>query len=368
MPDTAHMVAAKPEVLFVCVHNAGRSQMAAALLAHHAGDRVVVRSAGTAPADAINPAVVEAMAELGIDLHANGAHPKRLDDAAVQASDVVITMGCGDECPFYPGKRYLDWALDDPAGQGVDAVRPIRDEIDRRVQALRRRPLLRSRLKQGGRSCKAPISSRSLSISSTSSGAPQRRSSASSPARSGARPSNGSSPTPSSNSSPPPRSRPSCRCSPNASHGTDSVPSASWKARYLPRRPGVLFLCVHNAGRSQMAAGWLRHLGGDRVTVYSGGSEPASADQPGRHRGDGEVGIDITERVPQAVDRRGRPRRRCGHHDGVRRRVPALSRQTLRGLGARRPAGQDIAAVRLIRDDIRQRVEALLASLGVAAI
>jgi arsenate reductase (thioredoxin) len=126
----------RPEVLFVCIHNAGRSQMAAALLAHHAGDRVVVRSAGTAPADTINPAVVEAMGELGIDLLAAGAHPKRLEDAAVEASDVVITMGCGDECPFYPGTRYLDWQLDDPAGQGVDAVRPIRDEIDRRVQEL----------------------------------------------------------------------------------------------------------------------------------------------------------------------------------------------------------------------------------------
>lgn len=126
----------RPEVLFVCVHNAGRSQMAAALLAHHGGDRVVVRSAGTAPADDINPAVVEVMAELGIDLRAAGAHPKRLEDAAVEASDVVITMGCGDECPFYPGTRYLDWQLDDPAGQGVDAVRPIRDEIDRRVRDL----------------------------------------------------------------------------------------------------------------------------------------------------------------------------------------------------------------------------------------
>ena len=126
----------RPEVLFVCVHNAGRSQMAAALLAHHGGDRVVVRSAGTAPADTINPAVVAVMAELGIDLHASGAHPKKLSDAAVEASDVVITMGCGDKCPYYPGKRYLDWALDDPAGQGPDAVRPIRDEIDRRVQAL----------------------------------------------------------------------------------------------------------------------------------------------------------------------------------------------------------------------------------------
>ncbi len=120
----------------MCIHNAGRSQMAAALLAHHAGDRVVVRSAGTAPADEINPAVVEAMAELGIDLHAAGAHPKRLEDAAVKASDVVITMGCGDTCPIYPGKRYEDWDLDDPAGQGVDAVRPIRDDIDRRVREL----------------------------------------------------------------------------------------------------------------------------------------------------------------------------------------------------------------------------------------
>ena len=126
----------RPEVLFVCVHNAGRSQMAAALLAHHGGDRVVVRSAGTAPAETINPAVVEAMAEMGIDLHSAGAYPKRLDEAAVVASDVVITMGCGDTCTFYPGKRYLEWELADPSGQGVAAVRPIRDEIDRRVRAL----------------------------------------------------------------------------------------------------------------------------------------------------------------------------------------------------------------------------------------
>ncbi len=123
-----------PEVLFVCVHNAGRSQMAAALLHHHAGGRVVVRSAGSAPADTVNPAVVEVMAELGIDV--SRELPKPLADDAVRASDVVITMGCGDACPFYPGKRYLDWELDDPAGQGADAVRPIRDEIDRRVRAL----------------------------------------------------------------------------------------------------------------------------------------------------------------------------------------------------------------------------------------
>ena len=126
----------RPEVLFVCVHNAGRSQMAAALLRHHAGDRIVVRSAGTAPANSINSAVVEAMNEIGIDLQADGATPKKLTDAAVEASDVVITMGCGDECPFYPGKRYLDWTLDDPAGQGIDTVRAIRDQIDGLVQQL----------------------------------------------------------------------------------------------------------------------------------------------------------------------------------------------------------------------------------------
>lgn len=130
------MTDTRPEVLFVCVHNAGRSQMAAALLAHHAGGQVVVRSAGSAPADDLNPGVIEAMEEVGIDLRAAGAHPKKLDDTAVRASDVVITMGCGDTCPIYPGKRYEDWELGDPAGKGVEAVRPIRDEIDRRIRAL----------------------------------------------------------------------------------------------------------------------------------------------------------------------------------------------------------------------------------------
>ena len=123
-----------PQVLFVCVHNAGRSQMAAAFLKHHAGDRVEVRSAGSAPADAINPAVREAMAEVGIDISAE--QPKLLTTDTVEASDVVITMGCGDACAIFPGKRYLDWQLPDPAGKGVDAVRPIRDDIDRRVRAL----------------------------------------------------------------------------------------------------------------------------------------------------------------------------------------------------------------------------------------
>jgi protein-tyrosine-phosphatase len=123
-----------PEVLFVCVHNAGRSQMAAGLLDRLGAGRVRVRSAGSAPAETVNPAVVEAMAEIGLDI--SKEFPKPLTDEAVRASDVVITMGCGDACPFYPGKRYLDWELEDPAGQGVDAVRPIRDEIERRVRAL----------------------------------------------------------------------------------------------------------------------------------------------------------------------------------------------------------------------------------------
>jgi protein-tyrosine-phosphatase len=129
-------IASRPEVLFVCVHNAGRSQMAAAFLSHHGGDRVVVRSAGSTPAEDINPAVIAAMNEVGIDLRAAGATPKKLSDAAVEASDVVVTMGCGDACPLYPGKRYEDWKLDDPAGQGVDSVRPIRDEIERRILGL----------------------------------------------------------------------------------------------------------------------------------------------------------------------------------------------------------------------------------------
>jgi arsenate reductase (thioredoxin) len=123
-----------PEVLFVCVHNAGRSQMAAALLDHHAKGTVHVRSAGSDPADQINPAVVAAMAEWGIDLARE--FPKPLTDEVVQAADAVITMGCGDACPIYPGKRYLDWELDDPAGKPVEQVRSIRDELDRRVQAL----------------------------------------------------------------------------------------------------------------------------------------------------------------------------------------------------------------------------------------
>ena len=124
----------RPQVLFVCVHNAGRSQMASALLDRRSGGRIDVRSAGSAPADELNPVVVAVMAELGLDL--SREFPKPLTDSAVQAADVVVTMGCGDACPIFPGKRYEDWTLDDPAGQDVETVRRIRDEIDGRVQRL----------------------------------------------------------------------------------------------------------------------------------------------------------------------------------------------------------------------------------------
>ncbi|MCB2178156.1 MAG: arsenate reductase ArsC [Actinomycetales bacterium] len=126
--------AERPSVLFVCVHNAGRSQMAAGWLRHLSGGAVEVRSAGSMPADQINPVAVEAMLEQGVDIRAE--QPKVLTTEAVQASDVVVTMGCGDACPIFPGKRYEDWALDDPAGQGIDSVRPIRDAIEARIRTL----------------------------------------------------------------------------------------------------------------------------------------------------------------------------------------------------------------------------------------
>ena len=124
----------RPSVLFVCVHNAGRSQMAAGFLLDLAGDRIDVRSAGSQPGSAVNPVAVEAMGEVGIDMSA--AEPKILTADAVEASDVVVTMGCGDECPYFPGKRYEDWVLDDPAGQGIEVVRRVRDDIRERVQTL----------------------------------------------------------------------------------------------------------------------------------------------------------------------------------------------------------------------------------------
>jgi arsenate reductase len=132
--DTSELPGDPPEVLFVCVHNAGRSQMAAGLVDLRSGGRIHVRSAGSTPADEINPAVVEAMAEVGVDL--SKAFPKPLTDEVVRAADVVITMGCGDACPIYPGKKYEDWELDDPAGQDLETARRIRDEIDARVDKL----------------------------------------------------------------------------------------------------------------------------------------------------------------------------------------------------------------------------------------
>jgi arsenate reductase len=132
--STPETITGKPSVLFVCVHNAGRSQMAAGWLTHLAAGRVEVRSAGSAPADQVNPVAVEAMREVGIDI--TSEQPKILTFEAVQASDVVVTMGCGDACPVFPGKRYEDWKLDDPAGQDIEAVRPIRDDIRRRIEKL----------------------------------------------------------------------------------------------------------------------------------------------------------------------------------------------------------------------------------------
>ena len=127
-------MADKPSVLFVCVHNAGRSQMAAGWLRHLAGDRIEVRSAGSQPAERVNPAAVQAMREVGIDI--SDGVPRRLDDDTVEDADVIVTMGCGDACPYYPGKRYEDWVLDDPAGQDLAHVRPIRDQIRQRVENL----------------------------------------------------------------------------------------------------------------------------------------------------------------------------------------------------------------------------------------
>lgn len=135
--DLIPIAAAKPSVLFLCVHNAGRSQMAAGFLRHLGGDRVEVLSAGSNPGDGVNPAAVEAMAERGIDI--SQAVPRRWADSDLERVDVVVTMGCGDECPYVPGTVYEDWSLEDPAGQGVESVRPIRDEIEAKVRDLMRR-------------------------------------------------------------------------------------------------------------------------------------------------------------------------------------------------------------------------------------
>ncbi len=209
--------APKPSVLFVCVHNAGRSQMAAGFLRHLAGDRIEVRSAGSTPADQINPVAVEAMLEEGIDIAAE--QPKILTTEAVQDSDVVITMGCGDTCRFYPGKRYEDWTLDDPAGQGIDAVRPIRDEIRARIERLVDELL-------------APA---------------------------------------------------------DAEQASDHAPS-------------VLFVCVKNGGKSQMAAALMRQIVGDAVEVHSAGTAPGSSLNALSAASVAEVGASMADEHPKPID------------------------------------------------------------------
>ncbi|EWS81645.1 heat-shock protein HtpX [Brachybacterium phenoliresistens] len=211
---------ARPAVLLVCVHNAGRSQMAAGFLRHLGEGRIEVRSAGSMPAEQINPVAVEAMLEEGIDIRAE--QPKVLTPESVQASDVVITMGCGDACPFYPGKRYEDWALEDPAGQGIEAVRPIRDEIRRRVVEL----------------------IASLEPSASAEGA---------------------------------------------------APQAGSK-------PSVLFVCVKNGGKSQMAAALLRHQAGDAVEVHSAGTKPGGALNAQSAASVAEVGASMDGEHPKPVD------------------------------------------------------------------
>ena len=283
MPD-------KPSVLFVCVHNAGRSQMAAAWLTHLAGNRVEVRSAGSAPADTVNPAVVEAMREVGIDISAQ--IPKVLTIEAVQASDVCITMGCGDACPVFPGKRYLDWTLDDPAGQGITAVRPIRDEIKKLVEGL------------------------VTEITGTAWTRP--------PAT-------------------PPQDDP------------------------MPDKPSVLFVCVHNAGRSQMATAWLTHLAGDRVEVRSAGSAPADTVNPAVIEAMHEVGIDIASETPKVLTIEAVQASDVCITMGCGDACPVFPGKRYLDWKLEDPAGQSTAAVRPIRDQIKGLVEELIAEIAPEA-
>ena len=269
-----------PSVLFVCVHNAGRSQMAAALLNHHAGGAVEVRSAGSAPADSINPAVREVMAEIGIDV--SREQPKRLTTEAVEDADVVITMGCGDACPVFPGKRYLDWDLTDPAGKTPEQIRPIRDDIDARVRGL-------------------------LDDLGVRAGAEQRAMST----------------------------------------------------------PSVLFVCVRNGGKSQMAAGLMRKAAGDRVCVHSAGTNPGSTINALSAQVLAEVGADMSGRRPTHRSRTAR----------TVDLVVTLGREAvvevppdveLRNWDTDEPSERGIDGIdrmRLIRDDIDARVQALLAEL-----
>lgn len=265
----------RPSVLFVCVHNAGRSQMAAGFLAHLAGDSIDVRSAGSAPAATINSAAVEAMAEVGVDISEQS--PKILTVDAVESSDVVITMGCGDACPVFPGVSYRDWALPDPAGKGLDSVRPIRDEIRTRVEEL--------------------------------------------------------------------------------------------IAELVVKKPSVLFVCVKNGGKSQMAAGLMRQLVRDDVEVFSTGTKPGTAVNALSAEVLQEVGVDVTGETPKLVDPQlvrdvdlvvtlGREAR-VDHVPGTRFENWDTDEPSDRGVDG-------IDRMRLVRDDITARVRELAGQLGIA--
>ncbi len=272
---------AVPETLFVCVHNAGRSQMAAALLHHMAEGRVHVRSAGSLPASEINPAVTEAMTEVGLDL--THEFPKPLTDDVVQAADVVITMGCGDACPIYPGKRYLDWALPDPDDKPLEVVRSLRDQIHDKVRDLLNQ-LVPNRITEP-------------------------------------------------------------------------------KGNLVADKPTVLFVCVHNAGRSQMAAGYLTALAGDRVQVLSAGSEPADQINPVAVQAMAEVGIDIRSAAPKILTTEAVKASDVVITMGCGDTCPIFPGKRYEDWDLDDPAGRGIDAVRPIRDDIKNRIQRLLDEL-----
>ena len=289
----------KPSVLFVCVHNAGRSQMAAAFLTHLSGGAIEVRSAGSEPAEQVNPAAVQAMAEVGIDIAAE--KPKILTDQAVRESDVVITMGCGDTCPFYPGKRYEDWVLDDPAGQGVDSVRPIRDTIKQRVETLIGELLPTNR---------------------------------------------------------------AARTAPTKLGPAESVPGESG----VSRRPRVLFVCVKNGGKSQMAAGLMRRRSAGSVEVV--GRHPAGhGDQRGVGGCAGRAGHRHQRRGAEGDHRRHGRGCRPGGHPGREAHLEPVGGTPVENWDTDEPSERGIDGLdrmRLVRDDIDRRVQQLLIRLQPA--
>lgn len=263
----------RPSVLFVCVHNAGRSQMAAGFLDHLASDTIDVRSAGSAPAATINSAAVEAMAEIGIDISAQS--PKILTVDAVESSDVVITMGCGDACPVFPGVSYRDWALPDPAGKGLAAVRPIRDEIRRRVEDL--------------------------------------------------------------------------------------------IAELVVKKPSVLFVCVKNGGKSQMAAGLMRQFAGDGIEVHSAGTKPGTAVNALSAESLTEVGVDISGETPRLIDPHVVENVDVVVILGREARVDPVPGTRFENWDTDEPSERGIDGIermRLVRDDIAARVRALAERLA----